>query len=92
MIKKITVAVLITASFLAVSCNSKNDTPKKEADSNTTGKEVTTTTESTESTETTTAPNSEIRAAAIGYCDCFNQNFKTVDPKIQNIFISAAES
>jgi len=87
MIKKITTIALFATSFFAFSCASKDEKPKEKVESSTTTNETVKTEESTAS-----APSSDIREAANGYCECFNQNFKTVDPKIQNIFIKAAES
>ncbi|RYZ29610.1 MAG: hypothetical protein EOO10_05770 [Chitinophagaceae bacterium] len=87
MIRKIFTAALFAASLFAFSCNSKDEKPKEKAESSTTSNETVKTEEGTVAT-----PSGDIREAANGYCECFNQNFKTVDPKIQNIFIRAAES
>jgi hypothetical protein len=87
MIRKQTAIALVSISIAAFSCNSNADEQKEKAEAKTVTNEVSKETESTQTTG-----NSDVQQAAIGYCDCFNQNFKNIDPKIKTIFTNAAES
>ena len=85
MLKNI-VSIAIIASLCSVGCKSKADKPKEATEASMQENDA------PKVAEEPVASNPEVREAAIGYCDCFNQNFKKVDPKIQAIFITAAES
>jgi hypothetical protein len=87
MIKKRIAIAFLAASLFALSCNSTADKQKETTENKTTTTEVNPAEENKEP-----AGNTDVREAALGYCDCFNQNFKNIDPKIKNVFIKAAES
>ncbi|MDQ3279324.1 MAG: hypothetical protein M3Q06_13425 [Bacteroidota bacterium] len=93
--KKLFYTLLLIAMTAAYSCNSGNNTAKKEETSQSS---QTTVSEKkigekvpAEEKTTATASNTEAKATA-EMCDCINSSLKSMSPKIQQIFIRAGSS
>jgi|GEM_PF-2783896 len=81
--KKLLVVAIAATTMLAFSCNPKND---KGSDKEKRTSKEDSTAEDEESND------SDIRKAAVGYCECFNENFSEMDPKVRKMLIKAGNS
>jgi hypothetical protein len=84
--KKLLTACFFAAALVAFSCNPKDDNTKdkekisKDDDENK-GKD-----------EDESSSGSDLKKAAAGYCDCFNESYGNIDPKLKRIIIKAGKS
>jgi hypothetical protein len=79
--KKFLVLAMAATSMLAFSCNPKNDKG--------TDKEKILKDDSKAEDED---DGSDLKKAAVGYCECFNDNFGDLDPKVKKMIIKAGNS
>ena len=81
--KKILLVAAAATTMLAFSCNPKDDKG--------TDKEGKTLKEDN-TADDEEGGSSDIKKAAVGYCECFNNNYGDIDPKIKKMLIKAGNS
>lgn len=82
--KKLVVVAMLATSMLTFSCNSKDDKGKD--------KDKDETVSNDDKIDEEDNSSSDIKKAAAGYCDCFNESLGDMDPKMKRIIVKAGES
>ena len=85
--KKTFLLLLTAGSLFFAGCNSN-----KEKESDKEEKTSTLRNNTDEEEETVESPSSDIKKAAMGYCDCFNESMDELDPRLKRMIIKAGES